>query len=179
MKKITLVLTAILMTICYSAFAQGEVINYICPVMKGKVYKDTLFKVEYEGKTVGFCCAGCVEQFKAKPKEYMKRLERKKQILSGKLEDGMRVVKVEAFKYGFRPKLIVVRVGEKVKLELKSLDSTHGLRIDDLDVDVIAVAEKSDSIKFIADKEGEFSFRCNVYCGLGHKKMQGKLKVVR
>lgn len=32
-------------------------------------------------------------------------------------------------------------------------------------------------IKFIADKYGEFTFSCNVFCGEGHKSMKGKLIV--
>ena len=56
---------------------KGEVINATCPVMGGKVDKDTPYKTEYKGKTIGFCCAGCVEKFKANPEEYMAKLKKK------------------------------------------------------------------------------------------------------
>jgi len=54
-----------------------EVINKICPIMGGEVGKDTAYKVEYEGKVIGFCCAGCVDKFKENPEEYLKKLEEK------------------------------------------------------------------------------------------------------
>ena len=44
----------------------------ICPVMKNEV-KDitTAPKYEYEGTTYYFCCAGCVDKFKADPEKYI------------------------------------------------------------------------------------------------------------
>jgi len=59
-----------------SAWA-GEVINNTCPVMGRAVSKDTPYKVEYKGETVGFCCAECVKKFKADPEKYMKKLDKK------------------------------------------------------------------------------------------------------
>lgn len=52
-----------------------EVINKICPVMGGEVEKDTAYKVEYEGKVIGFCCQGCVDKFNENPEEYLQKLE--------------------------------------------------------------------------------------------------------
>jgi YHS domain-containing protein len=59
------------------AVKKGEIINATCPVMGGEVDKNTPYKIEYKGKTVGFCCAGCVEKFKADPEKYMTKLEKK------------------------------------------------------------------------------------------------------
>ncbi|MGO9021886.1 MAG: YHS domain-containing protein [Syntrophobacteraceae bacterium] len=44
-----------------------------CPVMKGKI--DEKFFVDYKGKRIYFCCAGCVEQFNKDPEKYMKKME--------------------------------------------------------------------------------------------------------
>ncbi len=60
-----------------AATKEGEIINTICPVMGGEVDKDTPFKVEYQGKTIGFCCAGCVSTFNADPEKYMEKLQQK------------------------------------------------------------------------------------------------------
>ena len=60
-----------------SSSRKGEIINKTCPVMGGKVDKDTTYKTEYEGKTIGFCCPGCIEKFKANPEKYMAKLEKK------------------------------------------------------------------------------------------------------
>lgn len=44
-------------------------INKICPVEKGEV--DPALTTEHKGRTVGFCCAGCVDEFKKDPAKYM------------------------------------------------------------------------------------------------------------
>jgi len=43
-----------------------------CPVMGGAINKDIF--VEYKGKKVYFCCAGCEEMFKADPDKYIAKL---------------------------------------------------------------------------------------------------------
>ena len=56
---------------------EGEVINATCPVMGGKVSKDTPYTAEYNGKTIGFCCPGCIETFNSDPEKYMANIEKK------------------------------------------------------------------------------------------------------
>lgn len=56
---------------------EGEVVNNVCPVMGGEVSKDTPYKTEYKGKTIGFCCSGCIEKFKADPEKYMAKIQKK------------------------------------------------------------------------------------------------------
>ena len=48
-----------------------------CPVMGGAINKE-LF-VEYKGKKVYFCCAGCEEQFEKEPEKYIAKLPQFKQ----------------------------------------------------------------------------------------------------
>lgn len=45
----------------------------ICPVLGGKIDKKVY--TDYNGKRVYFCCAGCIEQFKAEPEKYLKKFE--------------------------------------------------------------------------------------------------------
>ena len=61
------------------AVAKGEVVNTICPVMGGEVGKDTPFKVEYKGKTIGLCCAGCITAFNKDPEKYIGNLDTKEE----------------------------------------------------------------------------------------------------
>lgn len=56
---------------------KGEVINALCPVMGGEVSKDTEYKTEYNGKTIGFCCPACIETFNSDPEKYMAEIEKK------------------------------------------------------------------------------------------------------
>ncbi|MFC1709024.1 YHS domain-containing protein [Candidatus Omnitrophota bacterium] len=51
-----------------------RVINHTCPVMGGEVGKDTEYTVEYDGKVIGLCCAGCVEKFNEDPEKYIQEL---------------------------------------------------------------------------------------------------------
>jgi YHS domain-containing protein len=56
------------------AKADAKVIwNKVCPVM-GNAVSATAPTVEYKGKTIGFCCAGCDAKFKKDPETYMKNL---------------------------------------------------------------------------------------------------------
>ncbi|AQT69482.1 Cation efflux system protein CusB precursor [Anaerohalosphaera lusitana] len=50
--------------------SDGEQI--VCPVMGGKINKDIF--VEYKGKKVYFCCAGCPEEFQKNPEKYLDKL---------------------------------------------------------------------------------------------------------
>lgn len=97
---------------------------------------------------------------------------------SGTIEDGVRVVKVEAFKYGFKPDPIIVKRGEKIRLEVTSTDVTHGFAVKEFGINATLPAKKTVPINFKADKTGNFTVRCSVYCGSGHLKMQGRLKVI-
>ena len=43
-----------------------------CPIMGKPI--DKSISTEYKGKKVYFCCPPCIEKFKAKPEEYVKKL---------------------------------------------------------------------------------------------------------
>ena len=87
------------------------------------------------------------------------------------------VIKMTAKKYEFAPAEITVTKGQQVKIEVTSLDRTHGLAINDYNVDVKLKKDEPVTVEFVADREGEFTFKCSDYCGLGHRKMKGKLIV--
>jgi YHS domain-containing protein len=46
--------------------------NKICPVMGGKI-NPSIF-TEYKGHKIYFCCPSCIEQFKAEPQKYLKKI---------------------------------------------------------------------------------------------------------
>ncbi len=84
---------------------------------------------------------------------------------------------VVAKEWEFEPAVIEVNKGDKVILNLESVDVNHGITINELGVNVEIKAGEMKKIEFIADKTGEFNFFCNVYCGDGHSDMVGKLVV--
>lgn len=102
---------------------------------------------------------------------------REKVSLSGEIIDGVRVVPVEAFQYGYDPDPIVVGLGEKVRLELTSRDVTHGFDLQEYGIDETIPAGKKADVSFLADKPGAFHIHCTVFCGPGHGDMHGTLIV--
>lgn len=58
----------ILMTGCADAgpevMAAAAPVNTLCPIM-GHDVTDDGGRVDYDGKTVGFCCPGCIDQWNA------------------------------------------------------------------------------------------------------------------
>ena len=99
--------------------------------------------------------------------------------LSGVVENNTRVVRIKAFKYGFTPDPVVVKLGEKVRLEATSRDVTHGIAISDLGVNFVVYGGKAGLAEFTADKAGTFTMRCSVFCGPGHVSMKGVLIVIK
>ncbi|OIO07881.1 cytochrome c oxidase subunit II [Candidatus Falkowbacteria bacterium CG_4_10_14_0_2_um_filter_36_22] len=84
---------------------------------------------------------------------------------------------IMAKKWTFDPVVITVNQGDKVKLNIKSIDVAHGIVISEFNVDERLEPGKIINIEFTANKTGEFDFFCNVFCGEGHKDMKGKLIV--
>ena len=82
-----------------------------------------------------------------------------------------------AKQWTFDPAVITVKQGDKVKLKIKSVDVTHGFALPDFNVKVDLVPNKEETVEFVADKKGEFTFFCSVLCGDGHRDMKGKLVV--
>ena len=46
-----------------------------CPVLGGKIDKKVF--IDYKGRRIYFCCAGCIEEFKKDPEKYLKILDGK------------------------------------------------------------------------------------------------------
>ena len=79
--------------------------------------------------------------------------------------------------YEFDPSVIRVKKGEKVRLIITATDRDHGIKIQGYDINQELKKGDPTTIEFTADKAGTFEFKCSVYCGLGHRKMKGKLIV--
>jgi YHS domain-containing protein len=55
--------------------AAGKPVNKWCAV-EGKDHEiDPKVTVVYKGKTIGFCCKDCVEEFEKDPEKWVKRME--------------------------------------------------------------------------------------------------------
>lgn len=89
-----------------------------------------------------------------------------------------RVFIVTASRYEFTPSILEVEEGDRVRIALRSDDVAHGFTIAGYGVDVALPASgEAVLIDFLADRPGAFPFACSVYCGAGHRDMQGRLVV--
>lgn len=87
------------------------------------------------------------------------------------------VIHMTAKKYAFTPATITVKQGERVKLVITALDREHGFKLAAFHVDEKLKKGVPTTVEFTADKAGTFTFKCSVFCGLGHGRMKGKLIV--
>src|SRR5690242_3628157 len=94
---------------------------------------------------------------------------------SASLREGTAIVNVQAnADFTFDQPEYKVKAGDKVILRLKNKSGIHGLKIDELNVDL--EGEKLETnIEF--DKPGEYVMHCSVPCGTGHMEMKTKLIV--
>jgi len=90
---------------------------------------------------------------------------------------AVREFTMTAKNYVFDPGVITVKKGEKVRLIITATDRDHGIKLDAFDVNQVLKKGDPTTIEFTADKVGTFEFKCSVYCGMGHRKMKGKLVV--
>lgn len=90
---------------------------------------------------------------------------------------GVHQITMTAKRYAFDPPVIELKKGEKVRLIITAVDHDHGIKIDAYDIDQVLKKGDPTTIEFTADKAGTFEFRCSVFCGMGHRKMKGMLKV--
>lgn len=95
----------------------------------------------------------------------------------GSSETGVREIRMTAQKYRFDPQEIRVREGERVRLLITALDRKHGIRIKEFGVKTVLEKGKETVVEFVAERAGEYKFKCSVRCGWRHGSMKGKLVV--
>jgi cytochrome c oxidase subunit 2 len=80
---------------------------------------------------------------------------------------------INAKNWSFDPGEIRVSKGDTVEIKLVNDEGFHEVEIKGYGKTI-----KGDgTVKFTADKAGEFEFICSVFCGTGHNDMKGKLIV--
>jgi cytochrome c oxidase subunit 2 len=57
------------------------------------------------------------------------------------------------------------------------LDRDHGFKLEAFGINQKLKKGDPTTIEFTADKVGTFPFQCSEFCGLGHRKMKGKVVV--
>jgi cytochrome c oxidase subunit II len=93
-------------------------------------------------------------------------------------QDAPKRIEITAHRFAFTPGEITVKRGQPVVLVLKSEDVPHGLRFEDLHVEVKVTAKGTAEVQFTPQQTGDFVGHCWVFCGSGHGSMSMILHVV-
>jgi cytochrome c oxidase subunit 2 len=91
--------------------------------------------------------------------------------------DETREIKMSARKYRFDPDVITVKKGQRVRLVITALDRDHGFKIEAFNINQKLKKGDPAIVEFTAGQTGMFPFHCSEFCGLGHRRMKGKLLV--
>jgi len=87
-------------------------------------------------------------------------------------EDGPRVIVITAKRFEFSPKVITLKKGETVKLQLKSEDVTHGFFLRPLGIDKDIPAGETAEVTVTPQEVGRYRAICDHFCGAGHGGMK-------
>lgn len=87
-------------------------------------------------------------------------------------DTNVKVIDVEAGSFYYKPNIIEVNKGQKVKIVLKSVSMMHNFNIDELGVKS-AIVKNGDTgtVEFTADKVGTFEY----YCSIGQHRANGQV----
>ncbi len=77
--------------------------------------------------------------------------------------------------WAFQPSTVRLPVGSTVDLYVTSQDIIHGFKIEEHNVNLMAVPGAINYIRVRFDKPGEFLFACHEFCGAAHHTMAGRV----
>lgn len=89
-------------------------------------------------------------------------------------------ISMEAYQWRFSYCSLTVHQGQTVVLTLESLDTPHGFAIDGYpEIGNRHISPSAQTVvRFTADKAGEYTYYCTVFCGEGHPMHIGNLSVL-
>ncbi len=90
---------------------------------------------------------------------------------------AIKTFKITGKNWEWSQTMITVKKGDHVRLVITGADADHGFAMKDFGINVTVKPGETKTVDFVADKVGEFGFRCSIPCGEGHRDMVGKLVV--
>jgi cytochrome c oxidase subunit 2 len=93
--------------------------------------------------------------------------------------NGRYEVHMVAKMWAFDPKEVRLPPGADVDIYLSALDVTHGLYIENTNVNLMAVPGSVNAARVRFDEEGEYATICHEYCGVAHHNMAGKFIITK
>ena len=91
--------------------------------------------------------------------------------------DGRITVVMRAEFYVFRPTVVRIPAGRRVRFRITSPDVLHGFQIVGTNVNLTVAPGYVSEVTTTFDTPGEYLVVCNEYCGLAHHLMQGTVIV--
>jgi cytochrome c oxidase subunit 2 len=92
--------------------------------------------------------------------------------------EAVRTIDVTLSRFAFSPERIEVRLGERVWLNVVSIDGTHGFQVKELGLNARAPGRgMAVAVELTPTEAGTFRITCSEYCGTGHSRMKGLLVV--
>lgn len=86
-------------------------------------------------------------------------------------------IRAEASPWRFYPDKVTVPVGATVTFYVTSADVQHGFKLQDTNINFMALPGQVSTLTYTFETPGEFPFICTEYCGVGHQNMYGVITV--
>lgn len=94
------------------------------------------------------------------------------------MADSPRTVEMTVERYEFSPARIEMKMGERVRLNIRSIDGAHGFHARAMGLDAQIPADGSVvSLDLDPKQAGTYVIQCSEYCGRGHRLMQARVVV--
>jgi cytochrome c oxidase subunit II len=91
--------------------------------------------------------------------------------------DTPRTIDVTVSRFQFSPDVIELKRGEKVRLNIVSVDGSHGFEVKELGLQARIASGKTVTLDVMPNEVGSFEIKCSEYCGSGHSQMKARLIV--
>ena len=88
------------------------------------------------------------------------------------------VVKIVARKFTFLPNTVTLKKGVPAVLEFTAPEVVMGFNAPDFNIRADIVPGEVARVRFTPDKTGTFNYLCDIFCGDGHERMSGKIRVI-
>jgi cytochrome c oxidase subunit 2 len=91
--------------------------------------------------------------------------------------EAPRVVRIAAKQFEYDPPTVVLKRGQRVVLELTTIDRPHGFKQAALGIKAELLPGQVARVELTPEKVGNFMFVCDLFCGTGHDDMDGTIVV--
>ena len=89
-----------------------------------------------------------------------------------------KVIKISAKRFDYTPGNLTLKKGQAVVFEFTTKDVLMGFNLPEFNLRADIIPDKVTRVRFVPDKTGTFTFLCDIFCGIKHEEMNGKITVV-